>query len=80
MAASNKQGLRKLKPLKKKTPRLSGGGWNGYAPQAYPMSDGATTSPQVVLFDSDREQLKGGGCCGCCCGFLLGLITCSVCC
>ncbi|KAJ2310325.1 hypothetical protein IWW54_003251, partial [Coemansia sp. RSA 2705] len=52
----------------------------GYAPQAYPMSDGATTSPQVVLFDSDREQLKGGGCCSCCCGFLLGLITCSVCC
>ncbi|KAJ2527058.1 hypothetical protein GGH19_000861 [Coemansia sp. RSA 1807] len=49
-----------------------------YVPQAYPGD--TNEQPQVVLFDSQRPQLQGGGVCGCCCGCLLGLLTCSICC
>ncbi|KAJ2503286.1 hypothetical protein GGH96_000307 [Coemansia sp. RSA 1972] len=75
LTSRKKQGLRKLKPMRKDTPKLSGGGWlnveqpansaypehkQAYVPQAYP---GETTGeqPQVVLFDSQRPQLQGGG-------------------
>ncbi|KAJ2310324.1 hypothetical protein IWW54_003250, partial [Coemansia sp. RSA 2705] len=39
-----------------------------YMPAAYPADNARTNQTPMVLFDSEHEQLKGGGFCGACWG------------
>ncbi|PIA13304.1 hypothetical protein COEREDRAFT_94660 [Coemansia reversa NRRL 1564] len=62
----------------------------GYTPQQKPgqhysgnyynsaEANQSTNQPTVVLFDNERPQLKGGGCCGAFWGCLGALICCDI--
>ncbi|KAJ2239857.1 hypothetical protein J3B01_000583 [Coemansia erecta] len=56
----------------------SGSTHDSYMPEAYPSNAGRPGQAPVVLFDENREQLKGGGFFGACCGCLAAIICCDI--